>query len=90
MRYLLSWAVPGNVEAGEDYRIIDDTDKSLEVPDQDFWMFDEEKVVHLNFRPDGTLISHELIENPDIERYLQWRDIALAKGVPFQDWDAGA
>ncbi|WP_406000107.1 DUF6879 family protein [Streptomyces sp. NBC_00829] len=53
-RYLFEWAIPGNVEAGEDYRIVDATDREVGVPIQDFWMFDETAVVHLNYRPDGT------------------------------------
>lgn len=89
-RYLMSWAVPGNVHAGEDYRIIDVADGELELPDQDFWMFDEKDVVHLNYRPDGTQINRELITEPDIAQYLTWRDRALAHSVPFSEWDFGA
>src|SRR5215470_7889621 len=29
-RFLFAWAIPGNVEAGEDYRILDLTEKSLD------------------------------------------------------------
>jgi hypothetical protein len=50
------------VAAGEDYRIIDVTDRSVGLPDQDFWMFDEEIVVDMNYRPDGTQASRELVE----------------------------
>ncbi|MCI3272636.1 DUF6879 family protein [Streptomyces cylindrosporus] len=57
-RYLFSWAVPTNVAAGEDYRIVDLTDRpNPGRPEQDFWMFDETTVVHLNYRPDGTQIT---------------------------------
>ncbi|WP_020673379.1 DUF6879 family protein [Amycolatopsis nigrescens] len=56
-RYQLAWGIPGNVEAGEDIRILDLTEDDLGLPDQDFWLFDDSTVVHLNFNPDGTLVQ---------------------------------
>ncbi|WP_405599120.1 hypothetical protein OG741_18100 [Streptomyces sp. NBC_01410] len=87
-RYLFGWAIPGNVEAGEDYRIVDVTGRDVDLPTQDFWMFDETTVVHLNYRPDGTQINRELIASPDISRYLAWRDQALESSIPFSDYRA--
>jgi hypothetical protein len=86
-RYLFEWIVPGNVAAGEDYRIIDVTDRELDIPRQDFWLFDESVVVHLNYRPDGTQINRELLRDPDIGQYLRWRDAAVAAGIPFTEWN---
>ncbi|GAA0339493.1 DUF6879 family protein [Streptomyces blastmyceticus] len=86
-RYLFAWAIPGNVEAGEDYRIVDLTDQANPgLPDQDFWLFDETTVVHLNYRPDGTQINRELIQSPDLGKYLAWRDLALGHSAPFSDY----
>ncbi|MEV6485037.1 DUF6879 family protein [Streptomyces sp. NPDC051576] len=83
-RYSFAWGIPGNVDAGEDYRIIDVTEKGNPgLPEQDFWMFDETTVVHLNYRPDGTQVNRELIQEPDVEKYLAWRDLALEIAVPF-------
>ncbi|WP_267246565.1 DUF6879 family protein [Streptomyces sp. PR69] len=83
-RYLFEWGIPGNVAAGEDYQIVDLTDRTNPgLPEQDFWMFDESTVVHLNYRPDGTQINRELIQEPDIGKYLAWRDLALESAVPF-------
>ncbi|TQF05901.1 hypothetical protein E6W39_31335 [Kitasatospora acidiphila] len=87
-RYLFEWCIPGNVAAGEDYRIVDLTRRSLDLPEQDFWMFDESVVVHMNYRPDGTQINRTLIENPDIPKYLRWRDLALAESVSFAEWNS--
>lgn len=87
-RMLMEWFVPDNVAAGEDYRIIDITNRKIDLPNQDFWMFDEETVVHLNYRADGTQINRELIDNPDIGEYLRWRDIALKESVPFSEYRA--
>jgi hypothetical protein len=83
-RYLFEWCIPGNVAAGEDYQIVDVTDGlNPGLPEQDFWLFDEVTVVHLNYRPDGTQINRELIQDPDIGKYLAWRDLALESAVPF-------
>ncbi|WP_149825107.1 DUF6879 family protein [Streptomyces tailanensis] len=83
-RYLFGWAIPGNVAAGENYQIVDITDRpNPGLPEQDFWLFDETTVVHLNYRSDGTQINRELIQDPEIEKYLAWRDLALESAVPF-------
>ncbi|MFF4404273.1 DUF6879 family protein [Streptomyces sp. NPDC001404] len=88
-RYLFEWCIPGNVAAGEDYRIVDVTDGTDPgLPAQDFWLFDETTVVHLNYRPDGTQINRELIQSPDLGKYLAWRDIALENSVPFRGYRA--
>ncbi|MFI6641866.1 DUF6879 family protein [Streptomyces sp. NPDC050504] len=83
-RYLFEWCIPGNVSAGEGYQIVDVTERpNSGIPEQDFWLFDETTVVHLNYRSDGTQINRELIQNPDIGKYLAWRDLALESAVPF-------
>ncbi|MEU0341279.1 DUF6879 family protein [Streptomyces bobili] len=68
-RYLFAWRVPGKRDGGEDYRIVDLTDRrNPGLPEQDFWLIDETTVVHLNYRADGTQIK-------------RWRDLALEGAV---------
>jgi hypothetical protein len=88
-RYLMSVGVPGNAAAGEEYRIIDITEKSVDLPEQDFWMFDEEVVVLLNYRPDGTQINRERVESTDIDQYVRWRDTGMKESVLFSEYRAG-
>ncbi|MEU5534156.1 DUF6879 family protein [Streptomyces sp. NPDC020362] len=84
-RFLIEWGITGNAAAGEDYRILDLTDRpNPGLPEQDFWMFDETTVVHLNYRTDGTQINRELIRDPDIGTYLAWRDLTLESAIPFR------
>lgn len=85
-RYQLEWGIPGNIAAGEDIRIADAA--NLDLPRQDFWLFDDSVVVELNFRGDGTLINVVQRDDTDLTRYLQWRDIALAHAVPLSEWNA--
>lgn len=87
-RYLMSWGVPGNVKAGEDYRILDLTERNLGIPEQDYWIFDESKVVLLNFNADGTLIDRVFADPAGFDKYTHWRDIALPEAVPFLEYRA--
>jgi hypothetical protein len=79
-----------HVRAGEDIHILDLTDKpDPGLPDHDFWLFDEQQVVKMLYRPDGTQIARELVEQPDIEMYIKWRDTACADAVPVLEYWAG-
>lgn len=86
-RYQFSWGIPGNIKAGEDIRILDVTqdDYGLPLSGTDWWMFDETRIVHLNFRPDGTQINRELFTG-EITPYLEWQRIAVANSVPFAEY----
>jgi hypothetical protein len=91
--YLLfefEWYYRHHVKAGEDIRILDLTGKpDLGLPDHDFWMFDEKRIVKMLYQADGTQIGRELVENPDMTKYLQYREIALAGSVSFSEYSAG-
>jgi hypothetical protein len=90
IRYEFAWGFVYNVEAGEDIRILDLTDQpGPELPDHDFWLFDDTTVVKLLYRPDGTQIGRELLTNPDLDAYLARRNAAWQAAVPFRDYWAG-
>lgn len=86
-RYQFAWSIPGNTAAGEQVRILDAA-RAAEagLPTQDFWIFDNHFVVHLNFTAGGELVGRELIDNPDLDLYLGWRDAAVTRSVPLRDW----
>ncbi|MEV2276533.1 DUF6879 family protein [Nocardiopsis sp. NPDC049922] len=81
-RYQFAWGIPGNIAAGEDIRVLDLTETDLGLPDFDFWMFDEARIVRLNYRPDGTQINRELLDD-DPATYQEWKRIAIEASVPF-------
>jgi len=90
IRYEFEWGFVYNVHAGEDIRVLDLTGRpGPGLPDYDFWMFDESAVVKLLYRPDGTQIVRELIQDPDIAAYLRYRDAAWQDAVPFEGYWAG-
>lgn len=79
-----------SVKAGEDIRILDLTDKpDPGLPRDDFWLFDEQRVVRMSYRPDGTQIGRELLEDADPVEYISYRDLALRDAVPLEDFLAG-
>jgi hypothetical protein len=85
--YEFHWGYAYNVQAGEDIRILDVTDgNGPDLPDHDFWFFDETTVVQMLYRPDGTQIGRELVEHPDLSKYLAWQDAAWQAAVPFTDY----
>ncbi|MFH8562630.1 DUF6879 family protein [Streptomyces sp. NPDC017988] len=89
-RYQFSWGIPGNVAAGEDIRVLDVTheDYGLPLSGRDWWMFDESRIAHLNFRPDGTQINREAYEG-DSSPYREWKRISLEHAVPFEEYVRG-
>lgn len=86
-RYQFAWGIPGNITAGEDIRILDVTANDFELPltGQDWWMFDRSRVVHLNFRPDGTQINRELYEG-DVRQYVEWQEVAMRHAILFEEY----
>ncbi|GGV03404.1 DUF6879 family protein [Streptomyces spectabilis] len=89
-RYQFAWGIPGNIAAGEDIRVLDVTreDHGLPLSGRDWWMFDETRVAHLNFRPDGTQINREAYEG-DPAPYQHWKRTALERAVPFEEYVKG-
>lgn len=75
-----------NITAGEDIRILDVTGSTNPgLPEQDFWMFDESRVVLMNYDADGNQINRELISG-DPEPYVRWKHLAMKESVPFLDY----
>lgn len=89
-RYSFEWSIPGNTQAGEDLRILDLNDHpDLEpLPKPDWWMFDDQVVVRLDFNDDGTLAGYELVNESDVDGYRQLRDRVSGLAVPFAQYVA--
>ncbi|MCK2258294.1 DUF6879 family protein [Crossiella sp. S99.1] len=90
-RYQLAWGIPGNVNAGEDVRILDrSAHTDVVVPHQDFWLFDDQTVLLLNFDDAGRLVDRVLVDQPDLDQYRAWQQAALAHAVPVLEWQGNA
>ena len=74
------------VEAGEDVRILDLTDRpNPGLPPQDFWLFDDTAVVRMDYDSDGTQLGRELLEDVDPAPYVTWKRLALEHAEPFSE-----
>jgi hypothetical protein len=83
-RFQCSWGYPANVAAGEVIYILDHRpDGLLEV---DFWVFDDETVVVLEYDDSGRFLRPVVADT--LEPYLQARDMALKSSVPFREYGA--
>lgn len=83
----LAWSIPDSVAAGIDYRIMDLADRQVDLPDLDFWLYDDSRVVVLHYDYDDAPHTAEVFES-DIDHYRRWRDIAMKESVPFSEYRA--
>ena len=77
------------VRVGEDIRILDLTglaDPGL--PSFDFWLFDEARVVRMDYDAGGRQLGREWLEDVDPSPYVAWKRLALELSVPFLDYRA--
>lgn len=86
-RYSLAWSISDSVAVGVDYRIIDLAERQVDLPDVDFWLYDDSRVVVLHYDYDDAPHSAELFET-EIDHYRRWRDIALKESIPFSEYRA--
>jgi hypothetical protein len=80
-----------NVAAGEDIRYLPrDGAGELELPDEDFWLFDSRFAAVLRFDADDVRIGVEVIDDPvEVLKRCQWRDIAWHYAIPYRDFADG-
>jgi hypothetical protein len=85
IRMEFDWGYVDNVAiGGEDIRILDlSRIPELELPDWDFWFFDDEVVLKLIYAEDGTQLGREVLPDADPVEFRRYREIALRYAVPF-------
>jgi hypothetical protein len=86
-RYLLDNA-RRNTAVGEKIHCLGRADaQRLQLPEEDFWIFDSRLVALLNFDADDNLVDVELITEPAaVNRYVQARDAAWHYAVPYETY----
>ncbi|MDT0459645.1 hypothetical protein RM550_28685 [Streptomyces sp. DSM 41527] len=79
-----------NSATGEDMRNLWRADaERLQLPTEDFWIFDSRVIALLHFDEDDTLLNVELITDPvEVMRYAQVRDAALHHSSPYEQFAA--
>ncbi|WP_367125509.1 DUF6879 family protein [Streptomyces phytohabitans] len=88
LRFELGWGYVTNAAAGEEFFILDVTDRPSPLPPEvgDFWLFDGEATALLRYDADGGFRGAEVLPADRAGHYAACRDTALAHAVPFTDW----
>ncbi|WP_330330541.1 hypothetical protein OHS33_12900 [Streptomyces sp. NBC_00536] len=87
LRFELSWGYRRNIEAGEEFFILDITSQENPIPDAlDFWLFDEQTVGAMNYDGEGKYLGLDFPGEEQLSRFLTYRDVAMAHAVPFSEW----
>ncbi|MFF2953762.1 DUF6879 family protein [Kitasatospora sp. NPDC057965] len=85
LRFELGWGYRKNATAGEEFYILDVTEKPNPLAGApDFWMFDESAVVSMAYADGGVFTGAE--EEPGPEKWIALRDTALSHAEPFESW----
>lgn len=76
-----------NIPAGEDIRYLPRyRAKDLDLPDEDFWLFDSSRVAVLHFDGD-VLLGAKLVTDPaEVVKRCHWRDVAWHYAVPLREY----
>ncbi|MBB6121208.1 DUF6879 family protein [Nocardiopsis algeriensis] len=90
LRFECVCAYRSNVKAGEDVNIlpVDEGKWPQGIPRFDYWLFDSHQLVRMNYTPDGTMLTPELVTDPEqIVQANAIRDRALHLAIPFTEYE---
>ncbi|MFG2875330.1 DUF6879 family protein [Streptomyces sp. NPDC048337] len=87
LRFELGWGYRTNMTGGEEFFILDVTDvpNPLEgVPD--FWLFDSRDTAVMGYDDHGAFQGAQVLPVTETEKFVGYRETALAHAEPFSDW----
>ena len=87
LRFELGWGYQKNATGGEEFFILDTTDK----PDpldgvDDFWLFDATTAVTMLYDAEGAVSARRTMPGSRAQEFVDHRDAALAAAEPFAEW----
>ncbi|GAA3735256.1 hypothetical protein HDA32_003971 [Spinactinospora alkalitolerans] len=88
LRYEMEWGYLYNARVGDRVFILDTAERRRpdRLVDEDFWLFDDTRVVLMHYADDGEFRHGKLLEDPDLAHYRAQRDLAMAHAVPFNEY----
>ncbi|MEU3251407.1 DUF6879 family protein [Streptomyces sp. NPDC006997] len=87
LRFELGWGYQKNMSGGEEFFVLDVTDRRNPLPDvPDFWLFDSESVAVMNYDGAGKYLGSEALPPERAAEFAGYRDTALAHAEPFTEW----
>jgi hypothetical protein len=87
LRFELGWGYVTNATAGEEFFILDATDRPSPLPSDlgDWWLFDSTTAAPMHYE-DGEFLGAEVLPDERAHEFVAYRDMALAHAEPFEDW----
>lgn len=93
LRLELTWGYAVNADAGEDIGVIPVREGEgwpVDVPRQDYWLFDSQELWLMAYDSQGTWLGQRLVTDPQtVLAACFWRDAALHQAVSWRDYIAG-
>ena len=84
------WVCQYNAAVGEDIRYLHaDRAAALNLPDYDYWLFDDEHLALMYFTDEGTPLGAQLVTDPAVVRsHSRWLEQATANAIPYERFAA--
>ncbi|MFL1381433.1 MULTISPECIES: DUF6879 family protein [unclassified Nocardiopsis] len=88
----LTCAYPSNIRAGEEIGVLPrEIAKELHIPDEDYWLFDDDRTGVMVYGDDGALRHVEVTTDPVlVGEHVRRREAVLAQATPLQQYMAQA
>ncbi|MDT9701459.1 DUF6879 family protein [Streptomyces sp. P17] len=87
LRFELGWGYQKNMSGGEEFFILDVTDRPNPLQGvPDFWLFDSESVAVMNYDGAGKYRGSEVLSSERTAEFAGHRDAALTHAEPFTEW----
>jgi hypothetical protein len=83
-------AAPANISAGETIMLLERSRAStIDLPDYDFWLFDDARLVTMVFADDGHMVEAIVTDDQDtVQRHREVQARAAAAATPYADHHA--
>ena len=91
LRYACEWGYAINIHAGAEVRMLDlaECSRPVGVPDEDFWLLDDEAVLIMSYDGAGRFLGADPAAISELPRYRRARDAAWRAAEPFADYWSG-
>ncbi|MEU3185073.1 DUF6879 family protein [Streptomyces sp. NPDC006923] len=88
LRFELGWGYVTNATAGEEFFILDVTNRPTPLPENasDFWLFDSVTPAPMYYTHGGKFLGAEVLPDDRAAEFVARRDVALAHAERFPDW----
>lgn len=76
-----------NIDAGEEVRVLPMRRfTELEVPQVDFWLFDDARAAVMHLDENGFAYADLVTDEPEITRFREIREVAWQNAIPFSEY----